>query len=294
LTLIEVMLVVTLSALLLVGLLTVLHSSRLMFNENSRVLRVQESARTGFEVLLRDLRAASYRGCTRELTTPDFVDVSRDELPKVFLLGYGVEDSVTAGTAAFLRHRLPGTDALLVRTPNTTMPELSTLQGMADARAALAVSAPIGVTFHAEQTLLVSDCEQSAVFTLDRVSASGSALLLHPATPGIGLRFAADARVQAIDTVGYFVGPAQQVGKRSLFRVTALEPPQELIADVDRVELRYGVDADRDAVIDGYVAAASVANWQDVAAVTVRVLLRTSDPTATWLTSTVALRNRLS
>ena len=60
---VELMVSMTISLLLLAGVLSVMYSSRITYDENARVSRLQEYARASVELVLRDLRSAGNQGC---------------------------------------------------------------------------------------------------------------------------------------------------------------------------------------------------------------------------------------
>ena len=64
---VELMVSMTISLLLLAGVLSVMYTSRITYDENARVSRLQEYARASVELMLRDLRSAGNLGCARPI-----------------------------------------------------------------------------------------------------------------------------------------------------------------------------------------------------------------------------------
>src|SRR6478736_5140615 len=71
-SLVELMVAMTLSLLLLAGALSILYSSKITYNENDRVARLQEAGRTVVEMMLRDTRPAGFLGCSRPVNGDEF------------------------------------------------------------------------------------------------------------------------------------------------------------------------------------------------------------------------------
>src|SRR5262249_54073268 len=64
-SLVELMVALTLSLILTAGALSILYSTKLTSAENERVARIQEAARTAFELIKQDSRASGYAGFSR-------------------------------------------------------------------------------------------------------------------------------------------------------------------------------------------------------------------------------------
>src|SRR5690349_20318598 len=62
-TLVELMVGMTLSLILLAGVLAIFASSRKTYETIDRLSRIQESGRFALETIVHDLRAAGYIGC---------------------------------------------------------------------------------------------------------------------------------------------------------------------------------------------------------------------------------------
>src|SRR5215470_18617940 len=60
---VELMVAMTLSLILIAGVLSLVYSSKITYLENERVSRNQEGGRAAFEMILRDVRGAGFQGC---------------------------------------------------------------------------------------------------------------------------------------------------------------------------------------------------------------------------------------
>lgn len=75
----------------------------------------------------------------------------------------------------------------------------------------------------------------------------------------------------------YFIGTSARTGRPGFFRRAGNAAPVELLEDVQSMQLTYGLDANNDRVPDSYVAATGVADWDNVVAVRVQLLVQTPE-----------------
>ena len=64
---VEMLVAMTLSLIVLAGVLAVMLSSKVTYAENERVGRIQENGRAALELMLRDLRGAGFPGCAQPI-----------------------------------------------------------------------------------------------------------------------------------------------------------------------------------------------------------------------------------
>ena len=57
---------ITLGLILLAGVMSIFHSSKVTYNTNEKTARLQENGRVALDFLTHDLRSAGYLGCARE------------------------------------------------------------------------------------------------------------------------------------------------------------------------------------------------------------------------------------
>jgi type IV pilus assembly protein PilW len=91
------------------------------------------------------------------------------------------------------------------------------------------------------------------------------------------------AQVVPLDTIVYYIRPSDTVrtgGVRnpSLWRIIGSGAPQELIEGIEAMQIRYGVDTDGDRLVNSYVTADAVANWNRVISVSFALLIRSVEP----------------
>jgi type IV pilus assembly protein PilW len=316
-TLVEMMVAMTLSLILLGGVLSVLYSSKLTYNENERVGRLQESMRAGVEVLLHDLRAAGFPGCARPMDgSSDFLTVLGDptSLKWNFSLPVqGFNANTTDWTPALpapldTAGVLTGNDVIVVRTVRSNARTYRLNTSMATSTDDVVVKKDAGETLRDGVPMLISDCNKSTVFAASAVTnGSTTATLAHEAgatgknrayntTKDIGVFKAtgnSGTTVAPIDTVIYYVAASSANDVNgisrgpSLWRISSTEPvtgvgdgpgtPQEVVEGVEALQAKYGVDTNGDLLVDDYVTADSVTNWNNVIAISIAIVVRSPE-----------------
>lgn len=297
---VELMVAMTLSLILLAGVLAVVYSSKVTYSENERVARLQEGGRAALEMILRDLRAAGYRGCAQEVPFANALNAAGDLLWDFGTPVQGYE-SVGANWSpaldALIVSPRAGSDAIAARTMRAGMPVFRLNAAMADESAPMTIDKAPAQTLPAGRTVLISDCNAAAVFGVSAFADAGTeATVLHEAGGGVagvgpgnatgalGFPFQEGAQIVPLDTVIYYIRDSDTVrdGVRnpSLWRIVGAGQPEELFEGVEGLQILYGVDTNRDRLVDDYVAADAVVNWNRVISVSLAMLFRSVEPNA--------------
>lgn len=298
---VELMVAMTISLLLLAGVLSVLYTSRITYDENARVSRLQEYARASVELMLRDLRSAGNQGCARPIRAERFRNALTAPTSLRYNLGQPVEgfegsdgSFAPAIDTAQIPDAIDGNDILVVRTLVNDLPPFRTSAAFAGGTGAIPLAKPAGIGFPQGTPLIISDCEYANVFTNSQaVSTSGTTFSVPRATSVIAApagavsmpRNAAVAfpsyrqgsLVTAVETVIYYIRESGSGRGPSLWRVVGNNAPQELIEGVEHLEVQYGEDTNDDLLVDEYRNADDVVDWNRVIAVSIAVLLRSPD-----------------
>ncbi len=299
-SIVELMVAMTISLLLLAGVLSVLYTSRITYDENTRFARLQEFARSSLELMLRDLRSAGYPGCARAITNDGF----RNLLTAPNALRYNFARPVegfdgTDGTFApaldttVVGGAVVGNDVLVIRTISTSLPPFVTNAAFAGGAAAVPVLKPSATSILAGQPLLASDCRYANVFAVSSTVSAGTSVTLPrsssaitptagevqmPQNSGVAMPpIAVGAQVSAIETVIYYIRASASGRGPALWRIAGNQGPQELVEGVERIEAQFGEDTNGDRLVDVYRDADTVANWNNVISVTLAVLMRSPD-----------------
>lgn len=300
-SIVELMVAMTLSLVLLAGVLSVLYSSRLTYMENERVARIQENARGAMEFLLRDLRTSGYRGCSQGIVVSDFRNALAN--PTALLNDYRIPvlgfertgagawspNPVAAGVNAVALD--PDSDVIVIRSyrPGSTPGRVQV--DMASGTDTLTVEKVAGWSWGVNTRFVVSDCDLISVFMGTGIADAGATATITRgvsaatnSTNDIG-RFNRGALVTPVVTAQYFIqdsdpvaGPANY--RPSLYRSLNGAAPEELVEGVELLQARYGVDdAGEVTTIDRYVTADAVPDWNRVVAVNLGMLIRSPEET---------------
>jgi type IV pilus assembly protein PilW len=309
-SIVELLVAMTLSLILMAGVLSLVYSSKITYLENERIARNQEGGRAAFEMILRDVRSAGFQGCAQPIL---FTMNNRLTNPGSLLWNFGQTLQGYEGSSGTFSPTLdpvlsgatpapsPDNDILVVRTIRTGAAQFAT-----PATTPTGPTDDIVVTKKASQkvqgtTFVISDCAAESFFVASQIDDGGTTATLKRTTGGteptndsddLFASFDGGAQVAPVDTVIYYIAPgsapaiqgaaAGQIGEvgPSLWRIIGSVNggnPQEVIPGVERMELQYGVDTDGDAVVDEYDNADVVdaaGNWNRVISARVAILVR--------------------
>jgi len=326
-TLVELMVSLLLGLVVIGGVISVLVSNRNSYRTNEGLSQVQETARTTFEMLARDLRQTGGTGCDNARRMGNVLTGYGSAWWSTWasVQGFdGTDSAVTTGTA--WTQRVSGTDTL----------HMSSIDGGGypiNVHSAAAATMTLNVTGTAALSngdiLLACDFDHAAIFKLGTFTAATNTITYTTGAPGNcskGLGFPTDCGsgtgnaysfprnswVGRLQAVTWYIGnnnrPAD--GGRSLYRVR-LDPGgatpttiEEVVSGVSDLQIQYGRNG-----VDAIVDASSLttpADWAAVNSVFITVTVNSSDAnvstapgtnngriqrTFTWL---VALRNRVA
>jgi type IV pilus assembly protein PilW len=287
-SLVELMVAMTIGLILLGGAISVLYSSKLTYNENERVARLQESGRAAVEVMLRDLRAGGYKGCNEFVTSDNMVNAlaSPTSLMQNFsapVQGYESTGASTWSPAVDASITAPrgGSDILVVRTTPSNAPTFVTNAAMASQTADITVDNPSSRTIVNNSYAIISDCQNAAVFKMKSLTAGTIA------TGGadLGVAYRQYSRVVPVDTVVYYITDSATVRNGvknpALWRVNVADGAQELVEGVEQMQVLYGVaTAANPLVVASYEKASAVTDWTRVISVSIALLIRSVEPTS--------------
>lgn len=298
LSLVELLVAITIGAILLGGAVSLFVSNKVTYQVTSDLSRLQENARFALELMVRDIRMAGYFGCVNDLSkvtsnlnpapaAGSLWDISSPLEGVNNAVGtdtwYPSGRNVDVGGLGSAGNIAAGTDAILVRYATGVGEEIT-----AGSNSFLEVN---DVTDFAEDNVaVVSDCGAADLFTITGVDTANTRI-----TPNALSRiYEADSNPTASNfyAVRYYLGnngitDADGSVHRSLYRQQPVlaggaltEQAQELIDGVEQMQLLYGVDTNADGAPDSYVRAGSgalndAAEWRTVVAVRISLLLRT-------------------
>lgn len=317
-SLIELMVGLTLGLILIVASSFVFVGSRQASRSTDGLSRLQESARTVFEIMARDLRETGGTPCDNRPRVANVLNAAQGtplwwaDWNLVFQGYRGTDAAPGTSFGSAAGERVSGTEALTFK----RVQDLTDLGVVAHdtATAVMTVNqSPHRVA--AGDLLMACIYGQASIFaasavgatTISHTTAGGSA---DNCSRGLGIptactatgttySFAPGGKVGRLIAATWYIGAngRPQTGGRSLYRVTRAGA-EEVAEGIQDLQLRYLQTGNAD-----YVDAGAVTNWAMVVAVRVQLTLRSADTgTATSADSrlqrtmgfTLHLRNRQS
>lgn len=314
-SILELMVAVTISLLLLMGVVALFVSSRASYETTERLSRIQENGRYALDQFTNDIRAAGYQGCARvtpgssraqefaitTLLTPDN-PVWDLRVPAQGFQGLGGGSwSPTLDITPLTFNPAPDAagDVLVLRIPRRDAMAVRLTETQIAPDAPLRVDAIDPALLESGDLAVISDCEARAWF---QVTGYNGTEIQHAAvvagtlnTPLRGERavpgneiatlrhpFKRGAEIVPVTTVIYYLSRSSanpnDPTRLSLWRKTGGTLISDEIAEgIDRLEVQYGVDSNGDGRVDQYVDATSIVNWNRVYSVQVALLARAPD-----------------
>lgn len=281
------------------GVISVVLSNRRSYNSTEGLSQVQESARTAFELLARDIRQSAGNGCDNTAGTANVLRPSaawwRDWYGLRGFDGTDVDPAVADGTA--IGQRIAGTDSIHTQGIDGVPLPLE-IHNAAGGRLEInAATTPFG----AGDVMMVCDFDHAAIFQASAYDPGTSSVfhaegVLAPGpgncSQGLGFptdcgsvtgnvyTFARNSAVGRMAAVAWYVGangrPAD--GGRSLYR-RRLAPggllvTEEVVAGVTNLRVTYGVNGS-ELIRDGSVLGS--ADWPNVNSVFVELTADSAD-----------------
>lgn len=294
-SLVELMVALTLSMILMAGVLSIFFSSKVTFFANEKTARLQESGRIALDLMVHDIRSAGYQGCAKQ--TPISTLNTGTALWNYSLPVMGFESNGSGSytpalsTLGYTLTPAPANDSdvLVVRMLLRDGDALITQDDLAATNSGIPVLNSTPPPVSAGQVMMITDCNASSIFEVTGWTAgSPNGLIQHAATgstPGnatdnLDYMYLAGARVLPFQTVIYWVGDTGTPSGPALYRRMGTQDPQILIEGIQALQVAYGVDTNADRVVDSYTAATSTLNWDNVISVSL-ALLAQSDATGT-------------
>ena len=293
-TLVELLVAMVIGLILLGGVYQIFVGSTTSSRENEQFARIQENARFAMEIFGRDLRMAGYSGCFGGTPVNNLEPTGTGYIAEFLDFTKAVQGNNWTGPGwtpaidtTLIVNAVTGSDILTVRSlDNNDMVEITGSNANA---ANLAVVSRLNID--QGEVVIVSDCVGADIFQV--TSASTSSTLAHGVStnpgnisPSLSKGYDAGSEVFKFRNLIYYVrnNPA---GIPSLYRLrwdgtsgaSGVVVPEELVQGVERMQIRYGIDTNVDGDgrvnhADSYVPIVAAANWAQVVAVRVVLLLQ--------------------
>lgn len=297
-SLVELMVAMTIG-FIVVGAVGYLYiGSRGAFRTTDNMSRMQESARYALDLMAREVRMAGYRGCAS--SSGSFLNVLNNSTDAAYnfgeaLAGYDAAGGAwspvlptgTGGLAGL--GILAGTDAIMLR--GAFGIGASVTQQPGNTSADLKVTIPNDLQI--DDIVMVSDCTNATVFQITNknlpatgtghnvVHNTGGTALPGNSSNDLGHNYV-NGEITKMQSKTYFIASGAN-GSPALWEYNNYRPvvagsnPAELVGGVENMQIEYGLDTNADRAVDSYVAAGAVANWNQVVAVRISLLMASPD-----------------
>jgi type IV pilus assembly protein PilW len=311
LTLVEIMVAITISLVLLAGVIKIFQSAKQSYNIQQALSRIQENARLMTDVMIRDITASGYLGCLG--STNEVVNTLSDQSANY--------DFATAIQGA--EGGAGNSDAITIRRASEAT-AIPVVEPMAHQEAALKLDHTHMNYGSLQQwdVVTVSDCAGAAVFMItndpdntgviqhaaDVVATSGANTGQFNSDDDLQRTFgsptASTAKIYRVGTTSYQVLPSSSGRPTTSLFVT---PGGELVEGVEDMQIQYGLGStppnnSTPAIAEQYVDADQVADWNDVVSIRLTFVVNSVDMVVNpgdgdgllrkTFTSTIRLRNR--
>lgn len=302
-TIIELMVAITISALILGVLTQVYAGAKRSYRVAEALSRMQENGRYAMDYLARDIRLAGYTGCVSGNTAVNNIAQAvtgwsplNTTTSPITLQGIeGYEASLVSPSA--ITGGSTKTDAVLVQ---FFSPSSAKLVHPSPTNANIKINSN-ALNFQANEVLVVTDCAFADILKATSVSSSGSPVTIAHAkstntSTTTSKEYGQNAEVMRMQSNVYYIDTGAYGGpslmRRRLGSFNNLDNTQsctnatasttqgfcveEIAEGVEDLQLLYGVDTNTDLSADKFVAASSVAaaEWANVVSVRVNLLVR--------------------
>ncbi|WP_455220178.1 PilW family protein [Kaarinaea lacus] len=310
LTLVEIMVAITISLILLAGVVKIFQSAKQSYNIQQALSRIQENARLMTDVMIRDITTSGYLGCLG--STNEVVNTLQDQTTN-YDFATAIEGNEGNGNP----------DSIIIRRVSEAT-AIPVSEPMASLQSSLTLDASHMNYDSLQQwdVVTVSDCAGAAVFMITNdpdtdgviehaanVAATGGANTGQSNSTDdlqriFGSHSASTAKIYRVGTTSYQVQPSSSGRPTSSLFVT---PGGELVEGVEDLQIQYGLgstppNANTPAIAEQYVDADQVTDWNDVVSIRLTFVINSVDMVVNpgdgdgllrkTFTSTVRLRNR--
>lgn len=300
-SLIELMVAITISLLLMAGVVQMFLSSKTVFTTQQGLSRLQETGRLAVEFMARDVRQAGFFGPAYATswnmvsTLNDKNQFGNDYSPETAMRIFG-GDPLPAGLELNPQPN-SGTQVIAVYTASDV--SVPVVQQNDSDNLYVELTTPAGQECPSGicqgDILVAADFEKMWIFQVTDVSESGTTVTLAHETgsdPGNQVTewggnpdyptqdIHPGAEVFRLKTSVFYIADGPQ-NTPTLYQKDGDEPPFPLLAGVENIAYSVGVDTDADRVANNYVAPGDVTNWANAVSVQLEALVMTPDDNAT-------------
>jgi type IV pilus assembly protein PilW len=296
-TLIELMISMVLGLVIIGGATSVMLANQQSYRTNEALSQVQESQRTAFELLSRDVREAGFNGCNSRGRIANVLE-RRSSGPYWWQTWVGMQGfdgrqaggAVSFGTA--VGTRVEGTDSLVVQGVQGSGLAVESHQPTS---ATIKITTPT-TAIASDDIAILCDFDHAAIFQVSQYNSHNTTVVhnIGRATPGncskgLGYptvcstngneyAFGPNSQLLRFAAVNWYIGNNGRAteGGRSLYRVrigsgTSMIT-EEVVAGVSNLQLRYREQGRAD-----FRDAGAVDSWTNVNAVSIELTIQSAD-----------------
>lgn len=322
-TLIEMMISITLGVILVGGVISVVVANGQAYRTNEGLSQIQESSRTAFELLARDIREAGATGCGNGDRIANTLNNTSDWWQAAWTGVRGYDGATASPNVEFgngIAQRVAGTDALMLQ---GIAGNGITIDNHDPTSAVIKINQP-STNFRSNDILIVCDTSHAAIFQVTNYNAANVTVAHNTGTGTVGncskglgfptncsstngntYKFGRNAQIASLYAVTWYIGNNGRPGEggRSLYRTrlgsAAGSVTEEIVPGITNVVFTFRPN-DSAATLT-----ATPANWNEVTAVQIRLTTQSTDVRVTTafdendgrlsrdFTSIIGLRNRL-
>jgi len=209
---VELMVALALSAILVIGVITVYLDSNRSSRLSASLARIQEAGRIAADIVTREVRMAGFQGCADPATIA--MNIIADNPPTLdfgltTIRGWEVEDATWADGTEFdgttiEANAVVGSDVLAIQRGNTV--PISVTGNMHATNANIQVAGELSL-FEQNDVVLISDCENADLFRISSNPESGTWAHAENVNEGNRLSqlYDTSARIMSFTSTVYFV-----------------------------------------------------------------------------------------
>lgn len=301
-SIVELMVALLLGLFLVSGVAAMYISSKQSYRVTDNLSRLQESMRFSLELMAQDVRMAGYMPCRRSADARNLVTGGESGANAWFLdfFNFGIRGYENS-TNTPANNVLANTDAVVILKGGFYSSSVAT-QIDSSSTINLQESIPDG-QFAQGDIAIICDPRKASIFQISArtkgnsstggsVSYSASSNTIIPGNNSNDMgTYGSDAQITSFEPVMYFIRPSGQTPNvNSLWRRyftsgstgTAQMITEELLEGIDSMQILYGVDSvlPNNQVVDRYVKADGVTDWEDVISVRIGLLMSTGEEVA--------------
>jgi len=299
LSIVELMISITLGLILMAGVVQVFLSSKTVFLTQQGMSRIQETGRLAMEFVGRDLRMASYYGCTNAINPSavngffltDTISAALTGFHKDFTVGLRGYNTTSTEAADVLPVALgtgftphPDSDVLVIRGANERGMPVSAANTDTDIKGYSPESSLTGNCvegFCSGGIAVVSNCERGRFFTISATPDldSNTVTLKHAdiwnlAASTVPNNNYSYGNILPVHTLVYFVATSTNASNKNslpgLWQKTDNNAAVELLQGVEDMYITYSGDS----TAGLYRKASEVTNWNKISSVRIEFLVR--------------------